>query len=106
MSSKKTGRVAIWPYVGQNLPPAPPKSVFKGANGGARTRARRIPADLRADSLITVPPMPCDQKEELCLESWLRQRCDLEKRHSSSLYINSLHKGSSNHDYAYNKHQT
>ncbi|GFN96660.1 hypothetical protein PoB_002316600 [Plakobranchus ocellatus] len=30
----------------------------QGAGGGARTRNRRIPADLRADSLATVPPTP------------------------------------------------
>ncbi|GFO44150.1 hypothetical protein PoB_007065500 [Plakobranchus ocellatus] len=28
------------------------------ASGGARTRDRRIPADLKADSLATVPPTP------------------------------------------------
>ncbi|GFO44481.1 hypothetical protein PoB_007098600 [Plakobranchus ocellatus] len=28
----------------------------QGAGGGARTRDRRVPADLRADSLTTVPP--------------------------------------------------
>ncbi|GFO28280.1 acid-sensing ion channel 4 [Plakobranchus ocellatus] len=30
----------------------------QGAGGGARTRDRRVPADLRADSLATVPPTP------------------------------------------------
>ncbi|GFO42298.1 hypothetical protein PoB_006880300 [Plakobranchus ocellatus] len=30
----------------------------QGAGSGARTRDRRIPADLRADSLTTVPPTP------------------------------------------------
>ncbi|GFO00929.1 hypothetical protein PoB_002743400 [Plakobranchus ocellatus] len=30
----------------------------QGAHGRARIRDRRIPADLRADSLSTVPPMP------------------------------------------------
>ncbi|GFN77942.1 hypothetical protein PoB_000444800 [Plakobranchus ocellatus] len=30
----------------------------QGAGGGARTRNRRVPADLRADSLATVPPTP------------------------------------------------
>ncbi|GFO46999.1 hypothetical protein PoB_007350400 [Plakobranchus ocellatus] len=29
-----------------------------GAGGGARTRDRRVPSDLRADSLATVPPTP------------------------------------------------
>ncbi|GFN86945.1 hypothetical protein PoB_001345100 [Plakobranchus ocellatus] len=34
-------------------------SSSQGAGGGARTRDRRsIPADIRADSLATVPPMP------------------------------------------------
>ncbi|GFO01305.1 hypothetical protein PoB_002781000 [Plakobranchus ocellatus] len=28
----------------------------QGADGGARTRNRRVPADLRANSLATVPP--------------------------------------------------
>ncbi|GFN85947.1 hypothetical protein PoB_001245300 [Plakobranchus ocellatus] len=30
----------------------------QGASGRARTRDRRVPADLRADSLATVPPTP------------------------------------------------
>ncbi|GFN82734.1 hypothetical protein PoB_000924000 [Plakobranchus ocellatus] len=30
----------------------------QGAGGGARASNRRIPADLRADSLATVPPTP------------------------------------------------
>ncbi|GFN78315.1 hypothetical protein PoB_000482100 [Plakobranchus ocellatus] len=30
----------------------------QGADGGARTCDRRVPADLRADSLATVPPTP------------------------------------------------
>ncbi|GFN74799.1 hypothetical protein PoB_000130500 [Plakobranchus ocellatus] len=30
----------------------------QGTGGGARTRDRRVPADLRADSLVTVPPTP------------------------------------------------
>ncbi|GFN85483.1 hypothetical protein PoB_001198900 [Plakobranchus ocellatus] len=30
----------------------------RGADGGARTRDRRVPADLRADSQATVPPSP------------------------------------------------
>ncbi|GFN76832.1 hypothetical protein PoB_000333800 [Plakobranchus ocellatus] len=30
----------------------------QGAGGGARTRDRMVPADLRADSLATVPPTP------------------------------------------------
>ncbi|GFN74529.1 hypothetical protein PoB_000103500 [Plakobranchus ocellatus] len=34
----------------------PPSSW--GAGGGARSRDRRAPTDLRADSLATVPPRP------------------------------------------------
>ncbi|GFN86294.1 hypothetical protein PoB_001280000 [Plakobranchus ocellatus] len=30
----------------------------QGAGSGARTRDKRVPADLRADSLATVPPTP------------------------------------------------
>ncbi|GFO35319.1 hypothetical protein PoB_006182400 [Plakobranchus ocellatus] len=30
----------------------------QGAGGGARTYDRKVPADLRADSLATVPPTP------------------------------------------------
>ncbi|GFO11754.1 hypothetical protein PoB_003825900 [Plakobranchus ocellatus] len=30
----------------------------QGAGGGAPTRDRRVPADLRADSLSAVPPTP------------------------------------------------
>ncbi|GFO04824.1 hypothetical protein PoB_003132900 [Plakobranchus ocellatus] len=30
----------------------------QGAGGGARTRDRKVPSDLRADSLATVPPTP------------------------------------------------
>ncbi|GFN90258.1 hypothetical protein PoB_001676400 [Plakobranchus ocellatus] len=30
----------------------------QGAGGGARTRDKEVPADLRADSLATVPPTP------------------------------------------------
>ncbi|GFN83835.1 hypothetical protein PoB_001034100 [Plakobranchus ocellatus] len=30
----------------------------QGADSGARTRDRRVPADLRADSQATVPPTP------------------------------------------------
>ncbi|GFO21315.1 hypothetical protein PoB_004782000 [Plakobranchus ocellatus] len=39
----------------------------QGAGRGARTRDRRLPADLRADSLTTVPPMP--PKESNTLEN-------------------------------------
>ncbi|GFO15801.1 hypothetical protein PoB_004230600 [Plakobranchus ocellatus] len=33
-------------------------SSGEGVNGRARARDRRVPADLRADSLATVPPTP------------------------------------------------
>ncbi|GFO27848.1 hypothetical protein PoB_005435300 [Plakobranchus ocellatus] len=36
--------------------PGPPSD--QGAGGGARTRDRKVPADLRADSLATEPPTP------------------------------------------------
>ncbi|GFO50555.1 hypothetical protein PoB_007706000 [Plakobranchus ocellatus] len=36
--------------------PGPPSS--QGAGGGARTRDRMVPADLRADLPTTVPPTP------------------------------------------------
>ncbi|GFO19657.1 hypothetical protein PoB_004616200 [Plakobranchus ocellatus] len=36
--------------------PVPPSG--QGASDGTRTRYRRVPADLRADSLFTVPPAP------------------------------------------------
>ncbi|GFN83150.1 hypothetical protein PoB_000965600 [Plakobranchus ocellatus] len=35
---------------------SPPRG--QGADGGARTPDRRAPADLRADSIATVPPTP------------------------------------------------
>ncbi|GFN86321.1 hypothetical protein PoB_001282700 [Plakobranchus ocellatus] len=35
----------------------------QGAGGRARTRDRRVPADLRADSLATVPPSPLMEVE-------------------------------------------
>ncbi|GFN92439.1 hypothetical protein PoB_001894500 [Plakobranchus ocellatus] len=34
----------------------------QGTGSGARTRNRRVPADLRADSLATVPPTPQQQQ--------------------------------------------
>ncbi|GFO11400.1 hypothetical protein PoB_003790500 [Plakobranchus ocellatus] len=36
----------------------------RGADGGARNRDRRVPEDLRAESLTTVPPMSPDSREE------------------------------------------
>ncbi|GFO22190.1 hypothetical protein PoB_004869500 [Plakobranchus ocellatus] len=36
--------------------------TLQGAGGGARTRDRRIPADIRADSLATVPSTPSQRR--------------------------------------------
>ncbi|GFO08003.1 hypothetical protein PoB_003450800 [Plakobranchus ocellatus] len=36
----------------------------QGAGGGARTRYRKVPADLRAGSLATVPPTPIFRESE------------------------------------------
>ncbi|GFN86798.1 hypothetical protein PoB_001330400 [Plakobranchus ocellatus] len=35
----------------------------QGVSGGARTRDRGIPADIRADSIATVPPTPHNRRE-------------------------------------------
>ncbi|GFO26568.1 hypothetical protein PoB_005307300 [Plakobranchus ocellatus] len=37
----------------------------QSADGGARTRDRRVLVDFRADSLATVPPMPHDQGNKI-----------------------------------------
>ncbi|GFN86253.1 hypothetical protein PoB_001275900 [Plakobranchus ocellatus] len=37
--------------------PCPPSTKW-GTGGGARTRDRRIPVDIGADSLATLPPTP------------------------------------------------
>ncbi|GFN74632.1 hypothetical protein PoB_000113800 [Plakobranchus ocellatus] len=61
----------------------------QGAGGGARTRNRKVPADLRADSLATVPPTPLWKAEwktsnaiALLLRVY-RSHC-----HRSRLYLN------------------
>ncbi|GFO14954.1 hypothetical protein PoB_004145900 [Plakobranchus ocellatus] len=54
------------PPYGQAWKPNPEQGVLRfsgppsgqGASGGARTRDRRVPADLRADSLYIMPPTP------------------------------------------------
>ncbi|GFN78825.1 hypothetical protein PoB_000533100 [Plakobranchus ocellatus] len=46
---------------------APPSG--QDAGGGARTRDRRVPADLRADTLATVPPTPPQTCSLLTLSS-------------------------------------
>ncbi|GFO20526.1 hypothetical protein PoB_004703100 [Plakobranchus ocellatus] len=43
----------------------------QGAGGGARNRNRRVSADIRADSLATVPPTPLLQGYYLL---WLQNR--------------------------------
>ncbi|GFO06467.1 hypothetical protein PoB_003297200 [Plakobranchus ocellatus] len=63
----------IMPYDKNNQDPTPSSPILgpqqgdlrlsgppsgQGAGGGARTRDRKVPADLRADSLATVPPTP------------------------------------------------
>ncbi|GFN89760.1 hypothetical protein PoB_001626600 [Plakobranchus ocellatus] len=44
------------PQQGDLMLLGPPSDLHAG--GGARTRNRRVPADLRADPLATVPPTP------------------------------------------------
>ncbi|GFN92084.1 hypothetical protein PoB_001859000 [Plakobranchus ocellatus] len=44
------------PHQGNLRLSGPPSG--RGAGGRARTRDRRVPADLKADSLATVPPTP------------------------------------------------
>ncbi|GFO35535.1 hypothetical protein PoB_006204000 [Plakobranchus ocellatus] len=48
-------------------------SSRKGASDGARTRNRRVPADLRADSLSNVPPTPPNKDSPPATESSLRK---------------------------------
>ncbi|GFN78890.1 hypothetical protein PoB_000539600 [Plakobranchus ocellatus] len=50
---QKDGRPSIKGNLRLSGPPS-----GQGAGGGARNRERNVPADLRADSLVTVPPMP------------------------------------------------
>ncbi|GFO30512.1 hypothetical protein PoB_005701700 [Plakobranchus ocellatus] len=49
-------RRTVSPQQGDLRLSGPPSG--QGAGVGARTRGRRVPADLRADSLATVPPTP------------------------------------------------
>ncbi|GFO11475.1 hypothetical protein PoB_003798000 [Plakobranchus ocellatus] len=54
-----TGLVFVYiasPQLGDIRLPGPPSG--QGAGGGARTRNRRVHADLRTDSLAIVPPTP------------------------------------------------
>ncbi|GFO18117.1 hypothetical protein PoB_004462200 [Plakobranchus ocellatus] len=52
----------------------------QGAGGGARARDRRIPADLRADSLTTVPPTTHHNDCETVLHAAQGNRSVGEKR--------------------------
>ncbi|GFO46857.1 hypothetical protein PoB_007336200 [Plakobranchus ocellatus] len=45
--------------------PSPPSG--QGASGGVRIRDREVAADLRADSLSTVPPTPPTSEDSICL---------------------------------------
>ncbi|GFO37549.1 hypothetical protein PoB_006405400 [Plakobranchus ocellatus] len=47
-------------------------SLGQGAGGKARALDRKIPADLRPDSLVTVPPMP--PQEEKAEVVWTHQQ--------------------------------
>ncbi|GFN94447.1 hypothetical protein PoB_002095300 [Plakobranchus ocellatus] len=51
--------VNISPQQGDLRLSGPPSG--QGAGSGARTRDRKVPADLRADSLATVPPTPLEK---------------------------------------------
>ncbi|GFO48121.1 hypothetical protein PoB_007462600 [Plakobranchus ocellatus] len=71
-SVKKKGRgeggLVFWflfiasPQQGDLRLSGPPSG--QGAGGGARTRDRRVPADLRVHSLATVPPKPPGEEGE------------------------------------------
>ncbi|GFO25518.1 hypothetical protein PoB_005202300 [Plakobranchus ocellatus] len=57
--------IAVWPYSIATVCCAQQGDLRlsglpsdQGTGGGARTRNRRIPADLRADSLVIEPPKP------------------------------------------------
>ncbi|GFO25608.1 hypothetical protein PoB_005211300 [Plakobranchus ocellatus] len=56
----KVGQVvSVWRSLEAGEPLKPSMmgvKVDQGAGGGVRTPGRRIPADIRADSLATVPP--------------------------------------------------
>ncbi|GFN98697.1 hypothetical protein PoB_002520300 [Plakobranchus ocellatus] len=56
IASTSSGRIGASPQQRDLRLTGPPSG--QGAGGGARTRDRRFPADLRADSLATVPPTP------------------------------------------------
>ncbi|GFO43926.1 hypothetical protein PoB_007043100 [Plakobranchus ocellatus] len=69
LPGKKHMRVqyALSEFIMNTIDPTSPQQGYlrlsgppsgQGAGGGARTRDRRVPADLRADSLATVPPTP------------------------------------------------
>ncbi|GFO38812.1 hypothetical protein PoB_006531700 [Plakobranchus ocellatus] len=56
----------------------------QGADGGARTRDRRVPADLRADSLATVPQTP---RSFICWPSCIAARLILGGQHLTHPHI-------------------
>ncbi|GFO39740.1 hypothetical protein PoB_006624500 [Plakobranchus ocellatus] len=49
----------------------------QGADGGARTRDKRVPANLRADSQVTVPPIP-SKKSQIPWVSLAKLRAELQ----------------------------
>ncbi|GFO26263.1 hypothetical protein PoB_005276800 [Plakobranchus ocellatus] len=53
---KNSPQKIIGPQQGDLRLSGPPSG--QGAGGGARTRDRKVPEDLRADSLATKPPTP------------------------------------------------
>ncbi|GFO03311.1 hypothetical protein PoB_002981600 [Plakobranchus ocellatus] len=62
-------KVTFSPQQGDFRLSGPPSG--QGAGDGARTRDRRIPADLRADSLATEPPMPLKPDSDSYVEASL-----------------------------------
>ncbi|GFO33092.1 hypothetical protein PoB_005959700 [Plakobranchus ocellatus] len=60
-AKERSGSSALIPFLTQGLcvPPVQNKVISgQGAGCWARTRDRRVPVDLRADSLAIVPPTP------------------------------------------------
>ncbi|GFO20123.1 hypothetical protein PoB_004662800 [Plakobranchus ocellatus] len=51
-----------------------------GAGGGVRTRDRRSPADLRADSLTTEPPTPQPWRKRPYLKRTTKEICKYSNR--------------------------
>ncbi|GFO32434.1 hypothetical protein PoB_005893900 [Plakobranchus ocellatus] len=57
------------------------------AGGGARTRDKRMPAELRADSLATVPPTRSRSERDLTSRSNICCRCDVHIEHCLVLNV-------------------